>query len=224
MSAIEVVKAIAVTAELTGTQLSADSMKAMAGDLMAEYAESSILQALTRCRRELSGRLTQAAVVERINSDDGRPSANEAWGIALSAFDENATVITNEEINFAMSAARPVMNSGDEVGARMAFRDAYDRVVRQNRTAGIKPSWYPSLGHDPLLRVDAIQQAEAMGLLTTSQASAYLPAPTTKEDAERGAVIAGLLSGTVAKMPNDPDFKKRIGNLLSVLKQEQKEA
>ena len=224
MSAVDVVKAIAVTAELTSTQLSADAMKAMASDLINEFSEGAILAALTRCRRELPGRLTQAAVVERINSDDGRPSANEAWGLALSAFDEAITIITNEEINFAMSAARPVMNGGDEVGARMAFRDAYERVVRQNRTAGIKPKWYPSLGHDPLLRIDAIQQAEAMGQLTHAQAAAYLPAPTSKEDAERGAVIAGLLSGTVAKMPNDPDFKKRIGNLLSVLKQEQKEA
>ena len=220
MSISDVVKAIAVTAELTGTQLSADAMKAMASDLAGEHYESAIMAALTRCRRELPGRLTQAAVVERIEQADGRPGANEAWGIALSAFDEAATVILNEEINEAMAAARPVMNSGDDIGARMAFRDAYERVVRKNRITGIKPKWYPSLGHDPMLRADAIQAAEARGLLTRSQAAAYLPAPITSEDQARGAVIAGLLTGTVAPMPKDPQFKANVGKLLSVLKQE----
>lgn len=218
MSIIEIVKGIAVTAELTGSTLSPEAMKAMATDLAAEYPESAILQALSRCRRELSGRLTQSAVIERIDQADGRPSANEAWGLALSAFNEALTVVLNDEIGKAMAAARPVMDGGDEVGARMAFRDTYDRVVRQNRAIGFKPKWYPSLGHDPLLRVDAIKLAEERGLLTHSQAMTYLPAPITAEDQARGAVIAGLLTGTVAPMPKDPEFKARVSQLLEVLK------
>lgn len=221
MSIPEIVQAITVTAELTGTQLSGAAMAAMAGDLMNEYPEPAILQALSRCRRELTGRLTQAAVVERIQSDDGRPSANEAWGIALSAFDEAVTVVTNEEISEAMAAARPVMNEGDEVGARMAFRDCYDRVIRRNRMAGIAPKWYPSLGHDPMLRIDAIKLAEDRGLLTHAQAAAYLPAPMTDEEQKRGAVIAGLLTGEVAPMPKDQKFRERIGEIMTMLKKEQ---
>lgn len=218
MSAADIVSAIAVTAELTNTQLSASAMKVMAGDLITEYSESAILQSLVRCRRELSGKLTQQSIVERINQADGRPGANEAWGIALSAFDEAQTVVLNDEITEAMGAARPVMNSGDDVGARMAFRDAYERIVRNNRSVGSKPKWYPSLGHDPLLRVDAIKAAEERGLLTRSQVSAYLPAPITKEEQERGAAIAGLLTGNVAPIPKDPEFRARIAELVSVLK------
>jgi hypothetical protein len=218
MSARDIVSAIAVTAELTQTQLSAVAMKSMADDLMAEYLESAILAALTRCRRELPGRLSQSAVIERIDQADGRPTANEAWGIALAAFDEAATVVTNDEIGDAMAAARPVMDGGDEVGARMAFRDAYDRIVRKSRLEGVRAKWYPSLGHDPLLRVDAIKRAEERGLLTKSQASAYLPAPMTDDDRARGGVIAGLLTGDVAQMPNDPEFKRRVGDLMAVLK------
>lgn len=221
MNVKKIIQAIAVTAELTQTQLSGVAMASMADSLMSQYSEQSILAALDRCKNELPGRLTQHAVIERIEQSDGRPGANEAWGIALAAFDEAATVILNEEINEAMAAARPVMDEGDEVGARMAFRDAYDRIVRKNRMNGINPRWYPSLGHDPLLRVDAIQLAESRGLLTRSQAAAYLPAPTTPEDRERGAVIAGLLTGNVAPMPKDPEFKARIGKLLAVLKQDQ---
>lgn len=218
MSVADIVSAIAVTAELTNTQLSASALKVMASDLISEYSDESILQALVRCRRELSGRLTQQSIIERINQADGRPGANEAWGIALSAFDEAQTVVLNDEITEAMGAARPVMDSGDDVGARMAFRDAYERIVRNNRTSGAQPKWYPSLGHDPLLRVDAIKAAEERGLLTHSQACAYLPAPITAEEQQRGAAIAGLLTGTQTPMPKDPEFRDRITELISVLK------
>lgn len=212
-----VIDAIAVTAELTGTQLSGAAIATMATDLMAECSETSVLSALVRCRRELTGRLTLAAVLERIDQEDGRPKSSEAWGIAVEAFDEGVTVVLNDEIGEAMAIARPVMNAGDEVGARAAFREAYDRVVRRNRVNGAPVKWFPSLGHDLALRVDAIQLAVDRGLLTRSQASAYLPSPMSEDDKERGVVIAGLLTGTVAPMPNDPEFKARIGKLLETM-------
>lgn len=221
MSAVDIVSAIAVTAELTQTQLTASAMKVMASDLMSEFSEQSILQALVRCRKELPGKLTQQSIVERINQADGRPSANEAWGIALSAFDEAVTVVLNEEINEAMSAARPVMDSGDDVGARMAFRDTYERIVRQNRASGVKPKWYPSLGFDKALRADAIKLAADRGLLTLSQASAFLPLQVTPEDEARGSAIAGLLTGHIESTQTDSEFNKRISDLALILKKKE---
>ncbi len=213
----DVLKAIAVTAELTGTELSKAAILAMESDL-SEYPVPAVLMALTRCRRELTGRLSPAAVIERLEAADGRPSANEAWGIALTAFDEAATVVMTSEIASAMEAARPVMAAGDEIGARMAFRDAYDRTVRENRAAGqVRPQWFPSLGSDPLGHVDAIQAAVDKGRLTHQQASAFLPAPMTAADHARGAVIAGLLTGTPAPMPDDEEFKSRIKHLVGIL-------
>ena len=101
----------------------------------------------------------------------------------------------------------------------MAFRDAYDRIVRRNRENGIRrPSWYPSLGTDPTRRVDAIQAAASRGVLTHQQAAAYLPAPMSAADSARGAVIAGLITGTPAPMPNDKAFRENIGRLLATLK------
>lgn len=218
MSAVEIIQAIAVTAELTQTQLSADAMKAMAVDLLANYDEPDILRALSRCRRELPGRLTQAAVVDRIEQEDGRPGGNEAWGIALAAFDESATVVINDEIGEAMAAARPVMECGDETGARMAFRESYDRIVRRNRASCLNPVWFPSLGTDPALRADAIKLAADRGLLTQSRAAVFLMEPMTTDDEARGNVIAGLLTGNTAPMPNDPEFQKHIEQLLATLK------
>lgn len=219
MSAEDIVKAIAVTAELTNTQMTAQAMKVLATDLISEFDEQPIIRALSRCRRELSGRLTQQAIIERIEQEDGRPGANEAWGIAINSFDEYQTVVMNDEIGEAIAAARPIMQSGDDVGARMAFRDTYERVVRSNRANGVRaPKWYPSLGIDPLGRVDAIKAAEDRGLLTHAQAAAYLTAPMTAEEQAKGLAIAGLLTGEPVSIPNDPEFKKRLGDVLAILK------
>lgn len=220
MSIETIVEAVAVTAELTGTQFSAAAMKAMALDLMADHSEAAVLQALTCCRRELSGRLTLSAVLDRIDQEDGRPRSSEAWGIAVEAFDEAATVVLNDEIGEALAVARPVMDVGDEVGARAAFREAYDRVVRRNRSAGVPVKWFPSLGHDPELRVDAIQLGQSRGRLTRAQAATYLPEPMSAEDQARGAVIAGLLTGNIVPLPKDPEFKAQIRKMLAMLKTE----
>lgn len=220
----EIIDAIAVTAELTQTQLSAVAMATMAKGLCEKYSKAEIFRALDRCRNEIEGRFSQAAVVRFLNEMDGRPGANEAWALALQAFDENATVILNDEIIEAMGSARPSMDSGDDTGARMAFRDAYERIVRESRSLGERPSWYPSLGHDPDLREDAVKAACERGLLTNKQAQNYLSLPLSEEDKNRGNAIAGLITGNVYQLPDDPKFRERISGLLSTLKKKDEAA
>ena len=113
-------KAIAVTAELTNTEMSESALEVFEADL-AEYSDRQILAALTRCRRELRGRLTVADVVDRMASVGGHPSANEAWALVLAAADESETVVWTEQVAEAAGIAQPVLDAGDEVGARMAF-------------------------------------------------------------------------------------------------------
>lgn len=220
----EIIDAIAVTAELTQTQLSAVAMATMAKGLCEKYSRDEIFRALERCRNELEGRLSQPAIIRFLNEMDGRPGANEAWSMALQAFDENKTVVLNDEIMEAMGSARPSMESGDETGARMAFRDAYERILRDARASGNKPSWYPSLGHDPNLREDVVKAACDRGLLTNKQAQTYLSLPVSDEDQKRGDVIAGLLTGNVYQLPDDLKFRERIGGLLSTLKRKEEAA
>ena len=92
-SVITLLEALAVTAELTGTELSEAAARAMVADLQA-YPAQQVLVALTRCRRELKGRLTIAAVLERL--DDGRPGPNEAW--AMIPQDEAGSVVWTQEM------------------------------------------------------------------------------------------------------------------------------
>ncbi len=207
---VEVLKAIAATAELTGTELSEAALLVFEADLSG-YPEDQVIAALTRCRRELCGRLTVADVIDRISSAVGHPTANEAWGLVLASIDESETVVWTEQIAEAAAIARPIFDAGDEVGARLAFRDAYERIVRE---AGDAPRWLPSLGNDVERREAALDRAVRSGRLTPQHAAGLLPAPVNAS----GAFIAGLLTGQPAEMPKDPEFRRRIGDLLRQLK------
>lgn len=171
----KIIKAIAVTAELTGTELSEAAIRVMASDLAA-YPEQAALRALDRCRKELKGRMTLAAVLERVEGLDGRPGPEEAWSIALSSADEAETVVWTEEISQALAVAEPLLAVRDKVAARMAFSEKYQSIVRDSREQGIPCRWSASIGHDPELRERAISAAVTAGRISSTQATALLPA------------------------------------------------
>lgn len=107
---------------------------------------------------------------------DGRPGGDEAWAVALRAADEADTVVWTAEMAQAWAIARPVLQAGDEVGARMAFRDAYNRLVDAARGEGRPAAWSASLGFDLERRALALEAAVQAGHLVASDVSA-LPAP-----------------------------------------------
>ena len=167
-----VLKALAVTCELTGTELSPAAVQVLARDLGA-YPEHMVVGALNRCRKELRSRLTLADIVARL--DDGRPGPEEAWAMIRGALeDERVTVVWTEEMAQASGAARQLVVAGDPVAARMAFLESYRAQVARARDLGEPPTWTPSLGYDaagrdgPLLeacRLGRLEQAKIAGLL-----------------------------------------------------------
>lgn len=163
-------KAIAVTAELTMTELSVDAARLMAEDL-AQYPEEQVLKALTKCRRELKSRMSLADIISRI--DDGRPGAEEAW--AMIPKNESGSVVWTDEMAEAFGIAYPLIADGDTVQARMAFTEAYRDRCNKARDAGIKVKWAPSLGHDPMGREHVLMDAVEKGKLTASHVSGLLP-------------------------------------------------
>lgn len=162
-------EALAVTAELTGTDMSKHAARVMAEDL-ARFPVAQVLGALTRCRRELRGRLTIADVIARI--DDGRPGVEEAW--AMIPKSEGASVVWTAEMARAFGVAAPLMDS-DEVAARMAFKEAYGKAVSEARNAGTPTKWTPSLGHDAWSRESVLMEAVALGRLKAEHAARLLP-------------------------------------------------
>lgn len=163
-------KAIAVTAELTGTELSVDAARMMVEDL-SQYPVELVLKALTKCRRELKTRMSLADVISRI--DDGRPGAEEAW--AMIPKDESGSVVWTEEMAEAYGIASPLINEGDAVQARMAFTETYRDRCAKARDAGIPVRWLPSLGHDPHGREQVLLDAVEKGRLTASHVEKLLP-------------------------------------------------
>lgn len=114
--------------------------------------------------------------LSRHHANDGRPGAEEAWALALRSADEGETVVWTQECAAAMGICSSILTAGDEVGARMAFREAYGRMVAEERRACRPPQWMASLGHDVERRARAIADGAARGLLDASQYPA-LPAP-----------------------------------------------
>jgi hypothetical protein len=92
---------------------------------------------------------------------DNHIGADEAWQTALLSMDEATSVIVNEQILEARGIAMDIYHSGDKVGARMAFRDAYNRITLENP----KPKWFVSLGHDKDGREHVKAKFEEMKLL-----------------------------------------------------------
>jgi hypothetical protein len=131
-----------------------------------------------------------AHIVEAIEQamPDGRPGADEAW--ALYPHDEATSAVITDEIAEAMQAAAPLIEMGDRIGARMAFKDAYERIVSRNKAAGIPVRWFPSLGADPAGRDMVINQAVKLGRLSSDHAQSLLPAPDGAKDMQQVLQLA----------------------------------
>ena len=119
------------------------------------------------------------AQLDAMAGADDRPGAEEAWATAITAADEGETVVWTEETAEAWGIAWPVMAVGDEVGARMAFRESYSRLVASARAARRPRRWQAALGLDRNRQVDALRRAVGLGRLPAAdlEAVAALPAP-----------------------------------------------
>ena len=115
--------------------------------------------------------IAQLLAILRPAELSGRPGPEEAWSIAVRAADESETVVMNDEIAIAWGAAKPIFDLGDEVGARMAFKEVYERQV----SAATGPAkWWPSLGTDQHRRDAALSEAKRAGLLPAPHVAALL--------------------------------------------------
>jgi len=190
MASTELIKAIAVTAELCGRVFTPEAAAVFVDDLEG-FDQPAILSALRRCRREVRGVLTVQDVVSRI--DDGRPGPEEAW--AALPKDEATSAVWSEEMREAFGVALPLLEQGEKVAARMAFKEAYVALVNAARDARIAPNWTVTLGQDPKGRDVVLREAVDRGRLTLLQARRY--SPTLREPA---AAPIPLLDDLTAKV------------------------
>jgi hypothetical protein len=148
------------------------------------------------------------AQIEKALENDGRPTSDEAFSIAIQLQDESATVVSTEEISAAWGIARDIMP--DRTGARMAFRSAYERLCAESRTKGKPVQWFPSLGMDPLAREGALKQAVELGRLPNEHIQQFLPAPEPKKEVV--ALIETAQTSDKAKAAQAlAELKKKLG-------------
>lgn len=155
--------------------------KALFFKAMGQYSIEQFRVGLNgHCIDKQRGRFTPkpADIIEQIDGatgGDGRPSDDEAWAIALTSQDEADTVVWTQETAEAFGICQPVMATGDKVGARMAFKDAYNRLVAASRQSGSPAKWNASLGWDMERRAKVIEKSATAGLLPAPMATALLP-------------------------------------------------
>jgi hypothetical protein len=189
--------------------------------ILEPYSIEQVRAALSAHMRESKFPPVPADVVQRMpKATDDRPDANEAWAISLRSRDERDTVVWTQECAEAFSIASSVLEGGDEVGARMAFKAAYERLVEASRAAGKPVQWIKSLGHDPALREAPITEAVRAGRLALADARAVLPmlaAPDDDYDSTKAEANLAELRRMVRSIPSSAEKLAKAAELQSTV-------
>lgn len=182
------------TAEALGQTLSDNAAGLMAADL-STFPKEQLRTALSRTRMECSGRLTLKFILDQLDALQGRLGVNEAWALALRSRDEQETVVWTDEIEQAWVAAASMAQGRDLVGARMAFKDAYERITLQARDTLKRPETRIAVGWDADRRLQVVLQAHQEGRLSLEHAQSVL-------SPEQAVAVEGRLVALAAPAPS----------------------
>lgn len=180
---------------------------------LAEYDMPTVSAAFNAHMRDPSnGKFAPkpAHIIEQIraaSANDGRPGPEEAWALSLKARDEYDTVVWTHECVQAWAVARPVMELGDDVGARMAFREAYVRLVNEARERREPVAWEVSEGFDKERRRLAVVEAVDAGRIAPGH---YLALPKPAD------VLAIGMDGQQETQGIPPEIRQRLQELRSI--------
>lgn len=162
---------------------------------------------------------TPADLIAQIDAGipDGRPGPDEAW--AMMPTGEEQTVVWTSEMAEAYGICSPLVKAGDKVGARFAFREAYERIVALAKREGKQPKWEVSLGSDLQLRKQALTKAVEQGRLTAEaayDACPALPMPQSKRlslpapNAKRREAYREMAAEVVRRISTDSEEVDRL--------------
>jgi hypothetical protein len=155
---------------------------------LERYDQKYVLEALTRCRRELR-RITLADILDRLPG--GHPGPEEAWAIVSQTLtNEYLSIAWTSEMAEAFGVARAL--GDDQVAARMAFKETYTRLISTARAKNTPVQWRVSLGYDPAGRELAYQEV-------------------AKRNGQALPALTGPESKTLSAMPEE--VKKIIWNI-----------
>jgi hypothetical protein len=150
--------------------------------------------------RELAGALQSA-------SNDGRPGPEEAWArMPKGERMEDDSVVWCEEERVAYGACRSLLIDRDLIGARMAFKERYEKELATSRAEGRPVRWIMSAGYNMEQRLTTLATAIQEKRLSMETALNFVPGERQNEFAQmlppKEAKV--LLTGNTQKLPNLP--------------------
>ena len=150
-------EAVTISYELVGQKMSDLALATVVNDLRS-YPLPHVREALARVHRQ-GKRFAFVDILDQMPG--GHPNGEEAWAIVAACLgNEDATVVWTDQMSGAFGVVRDM--GDDQVAARMAFKEVYQRLVSNARDQGIGPQWRVSLGHDSRQRehvlIDAVQK------------------------------------------------------------------
>lgn len=200
-----------ILAEAFGESLTEQRQEIYCGGL-ADISQDNLQTAFRRARyelkwfpklaelRELAGVLGGAVI-------DGRPGPEEAWArMPKGERIEDDSILWCEEERTAYSACRSLLLEGDHIGARMAFKERYERELAEARAKGRPARWVMSAGYDIAHRLTTLAAAVREKRLSLESALNFVPGERQSEFAQMlpHGESKGLLSGRVEKLPDLP--------------------
>lgn len=152
-----------------------DEMVSFAFEVLSDFSLENIARALVVHARAEKFAPTPSDVVKILSGfREQHLGPEEAWAIALESFDETRSVVWTEQIQEARNVSWLIYESGDKVGARMAFREVYARLSKD-----VEPKWKLSQGYDKEQKAEVVSRAVEQGRLTLADKSRHVIAPAT---------------------------------------------
>lgn len=109
-----------------------------------------------------------------------RLSADEAWAMMPSS--EEDSIVWTDEMAQAFAIASPLLADGDRIGARMAFKGAYERLSEQNRALGKPVTWTVSRGWNADNLESVVKDAVRLGRLSPEKGREHVSSLEYKQN------------------------------------------
>jgi hypothetical protein len=194
-----------------GDEPSTQRLLVYAEDL-ADIPQERLASAFQRARREYDyPKLPPVAFIRRMAGasaqTDGRPGPEEAWArMPKGERMEHDSIVWCEEERTAYSACRSLLLDGDQIGARMAFKERYERELAEARSQRRPIRWVMSAGQDPGHRLATLAMAVQEDRMSLENAMDLVPGERQRDFAQMlpPAQAKGLLTGKSEKLPEVP--------------------
>lgn len=156
--------------------------KALGSDAITLYWNALKDVALDRVRYALTAHIRDpqvgsfmpkpADVIRQLQLNDGRRSADEAWA-AIPRSESESVVWTPEERSAFFDGAASLLERGEAIAARLAFKEAYERKLAEARALNAPIGWEFSAGFDAKDRERKLRDAIANGRVSVKLALGY---------------------------------------------------